>query len=306
MTLNSHKLRIAFIGCVSFSEKSLISLLAISNKNIEICAVVTKSISSINDDHKNLTVLAKQNDIPCLDFTFEPENLETFLTSINPDIIYCFGWSHLLNANILNIAKHGVVGFHPSKLPENRGRHPIIWALVLGLSQTASTFFKMNEGADSGPIICQKVISIDESDNATTLYEKIIRSALKQIPEFTLDYLNNHVEEFPQDNSNATYWRKRSQADGIIDWRMSSCAIYNLVRALTKPYCGAEFIYKNKTYKVWESMIIDDTANISVTPGTLMNINKDEKAMLIKCGDNSIIKLKGFSCFDDFIIGEQL
>lgn len=35
----------------------------------------------------------------------------------------------------------GVLGYHPAKLPQNRGRHPLIWALALGLKKSASTFF---------------------------------------------------------------------------------------------------------------------------------------------------------------------
>lgn len=69
-----------------------------------------------------------------------------FIRECNPDIIYCFGWSQLIKSEILNIPKLGVIGNHPAELPKNRGRHPIIWALALGLKQTASTFFIMNEG----------------------------------------------------------------------------------------------------------------------------------------------------------------
>ena len=60
---------------------------------------------------------------------------------MHPDLIICVGWSQILKSEILNIPKLGVIGFHPSKLPENRGKHPIIWSLVLGKKETASTFF---------------------------------------------------------------------------------------------------------------------------------------------------------------------
>jgi len=56
----------------------------------------------------------------------------------------------------LDLPHLGVIDFHPAALPANRGRHPIIWALVLGLQETASTFFFMDEGADSGDIISQE------------------------------------------------------------------------------------------------------------------------------------------------------
>ena len=69
-----------------------------------------------------------------------------WIKSLNPDIIFCFGWSNLLKKDILTLAPMGVLGFHPSKLPQNRGRHPLIWALALGLKKSASTFFFMDEG----------------------------------------------------------------------------------------------------------------------------------------------------------------
>ena len=52
------------------------------------------------------------------------------------------------------------MGYHPAELPYNRGRHPIIWALALGLKSTASTFFYMKEGADDGDIISQEIVKL--------------------------------------------------------------------------------------------------------------------------------------------------
>ena len=78
----------------------------------------------------------------------------------------------------------GIVGYHPAALPSNRGRHPLIWALVLGLTETASTFFFMDEGADSGDILDQRPVSILPSDDAKSLYERISQVAISQIRDF--------------------------------------------------------------------------------------------------------------------------
>ena len=78
----------------------------------------------------------------------------------------------------------GVLGFHPTKLPQNRGRHPIIWSLALGLKKSASTFFFMDEGADSGKILSQKNFEILDSDDAQSLYDKFVNIALLQIENF--------------------------------------------------------------------------------------------------------------------------
>ena len=68
----------------------------------------------------------------------------------------CVGWSKLIKKEILNIPKKGFIGYHPSLLPKNRGRHPLIWAKILGLKKTEATFFMLNDKAETGEIISQK------------------------------------------------------------------------------------------------------------------------------------------------------
>ena len=206
---------------------------------------------------------------------------------MNPDIIYWFGWSQLIKNNILSIPKHGVIGFHPADLPKNRGRHPIIWALVLGLEYTASTFFSMNEGADNGDIISKERVEISHKDDANTLYNKIINIAEKQVKTFTEQFITGGIKRAHQNEKEATYWRKRKKEDGIIDWRMSSESIYNLIRALTKPYVGASFYYKNNEIKVWKSEVIqnvDINKYLNVEYGKVVRVFKNNE-FIVKTGD---------------------
>ena len=90
-------------------------------------------------------------------------------------MIFCFGWSSLLKERVLNIPPMGVIGYHPAKLPENRGRHPLIWAIALGLENSASTFFFMDKGADSGDILSQVDFNISYQDDAQSVYQKVAR-----------------------------------------------------------------------------------------------------------------------------------
>ena len=236
----------------------------------------------------DLVQLCKLNDIPYL--FEEPTNriMSTeFFRRYDLDIIYCIGWSYLLSKDLLDLTPQGVIGFHPAKLPANRGRHPIIWALVLGLNETASTFFKMDESADSGPILSQELVPIDAEDNATSLYKKIIITAKKQIIDFT-NQLTSGTAVFNEQSSDlATYWRKRCKEDGLIDWRMSATAIHNLVRALTFPYSGAEFILRDKLVPVFCSTIDLNTYAENIEPGKVLSIKGT--SILVKCyGINSI------------------
>jgi len=242
--------KIVFIGCVELSNSLLQKLIKLE---ADIVGVITKKESNFNDDFVDLSGTCIQNNISYI-YTKDINSEDTinWVKSLKPDIIFCFGWSQILKKEILDIARMGVVGFHPTLLPKNRGRHPIIWVLVLGLKKTGSTFFFMDEGADSGDILDQKEVLIRLDDDAKILYNRIIKIAEKQIEDFLPKLQTNTYTRTPQNHSEATYWRKRTKEDGRIDFiKMNAKEIYNLIRGLTHPYCGAHIVYKGKEIKIW-------------------------------------------------------
>lgn len=284
-------MNIVLIGCVEFSYMTLKQLLTL--KDIKIVGIITRKESAFNADFHSLEPLAIEHGIPC--FIAKGNNqddMADWLSKLKPDAIYCFGWSYLLNESVLQIPSFGVIGYHPAALPKNRGRHPIIWALALGLKETASTFFFMDEGADSGDILSQKMVQIDLNDDASSLYRKLIEIAKGQISEFTPQLAANDFPKIPQDHSQANYWRKRTKNDGQIDWRMSARCVYNLVRALTHPYVGAHCIYNSGEIKVWKTEIIDlESTDIeNIEPGKVLQV--DGQNILVKCGEG-VLKLTG-------------
>jgi methionyl-tRNA formyltransferase len=189
---------------------------------------------------------------------------------LNADVIFCFGWSNLIENDILNLCPLGVIGFHPALLPDNRGRHPLIWAKVLGLTKSGTSFFFMDEGADTGDLLDQKEFQILFEDTASTIYQKMINNALKQVESFLPKLQNGSYQRVKQNNSGNT-WRKRAVVDGLIDFRMTSEAICNLVRGLTRPYAGAHCISNGEEIKIWEVEIEKyDLQNIE--PGKVLGL----------------------------------
>jgi methionyl-tRNA formyltransferase len=278
-------MRVIFIGSVQLSEIMLESVIA--KEVLDVVGVCTLREGHSNSDHVDLTPLCIRLKIP-VRYTPEinaPESLE-WIRSLNPDVIFCFGWSRLIREPLLSIARLGVIGFHPTLLPANRGRHPIIWALTLGLERTGSTFFLMNSGVDSGPIISQREIQIVESDDAGTLYGRIAKTAASQIDELVQGISTDGPIGSPQDEALASYWRKRTANDGLIDWRMSATGIRNLVRALRPPYMGAHFVHSEKSFTVWackESNICAPTSE----PGKVLKLN--DWGIVVKCGVGSVL-----------------
>jgi methionyl-tRNA formyltransferase len=278
-------MKLVFIGCVNFSYKALEKIVYF--KDVKIVGIVTRKASSINADFCSLEPIATSKGIPCFFATGNSQlEMAQWIKDLQPDIIYCLGWSYLLRPEILSIPPLGALGFHPAALPRNRGRHPIIWALALGLTSTASTFFFMDEGADSGDILSQRAVPILNSDDAGTLYEKLTRVALEQIEEFTPQLALGQFSRLPQDHSQANYWRKRSEKDGLIDWRMSAVGIHNLVRALTHPYPGAHCNLEGSKIKIWKTEIVSQNYPANIEPGKVLST--DTRAILVKCGDGAL------------------
>lgn len=278
-------MKILLIGTVKLSYNVLKTLIKM---DVSVVGVVTKKKSNFNSDFHDLTPYALKHNIPVCHFKLsnKPQYI-SFIKDLSPDLIYCFGWSHILPEEVISIPKIATIGFHPATLPSNKGRHPIVWALFLGLKETSSTFFIINSGIDTGNIISQKRITINIDDNADSLYNKIISIAIKQVKRFTSDFIQgNKIIEIEQDVNDGNIWRKRGINDGSIDFRMNSFAIYNLVRALTHPYVGAHINFENKEIKIWEVEINKDKLPDNVEPGKILSVN--ENRILVKTYDSSI------------------
>lgn len=276
-------MRILFIGAVAFSAHALRELIAMQ---AEIVGVCTHKESAFNADYVDLTSIANDSGIPILyaQNSDNPESLE-WIRERKPDVIFCFGWSRLIKAPLLGLPPMGVVGFHPAALPANRGRHPLIWALVLGLRETASTFFLMDEGADSGDLLSQTTVPIYESDDAANLYERVTEIALSQLREFVPRLAAGEIQRIPQDHRLANVWRKRCAVDGRIDWRMAAESIHNLVRGLARPYVGAHFDYEKQPIKVWKTVMEAD-APANLEPGKILSVDVD--GIVVKAGIGAI------------------
>ena len=295
------KIKIVFIGSVLFSKHLLEMLNKL--KFIEIQAVITKQRKKTQSDYFDLSKVAKKHGLRYFIVSdINSKKSFTILKKLNAEYIFCFGWSQILKKRIINTAKNFVLGYHPSDLPSNRGRHPIIWSLALGLKRTASCFFKINEKTDDGPIVSKKYVKISKNDCSNSLYIKLIKIAKIQLRSLSYDICHKKIKIIKESKKETNYWRKRNDEDGKIDWRMTAYSINNLIKALSYPYIGAHFMYNNKEYKVFKSKVIKNRKK-NIEPGKIIESKRD--FFTVKCGDNALqIEKKGLKF--NFKKGEYL
>src|ERR1051326_6535567 len=139
-------------------------------------------------------------------------------------------------------------------LPRPRGRAPVPWAILSGLARTGVTLFEIGDPtADSGPIVGQVEIPIERHETATTLMDKLGTAHVDLIREYVPLIAAGTAPRIEQDGRRASYWPKRSPADGIIDWETRAQYLYDWVRAQTRPYPGAFTFLGHERLVVWRA-----------------------------------------------------
>jgi len=170
------------------------------------------------------------------------------------DWLFIIGWSQIASPEIIQVPKKGIIGAHPTLLPEGRGRAAVPWAIIKGLDKTGVTFFKMDEGVDTGPILDQFEIRLSPSETATELYAKVNEAhvqLMRQIwPKLQADSIVGQV----QDESRASYWEGRTPADGELYSGMEVAEVDRLVRATTHPYPGAFITENDQKCIIWSGL----------------------------------------------------
>ncbi|MDA7686233.1 formyltransferase family protein [Candidatus Pelagibacter sp.] len=222
-----------------------------------------------------------ENKIPLLKCThISNSDVIKAISQNNIDWLFIIGWSQIASKDLLNSTKKGVLGIHPSLLPEGRGRASIPWAILKELNKTGITMFKMDSGIDTGPIVEQIEIPLNNKITATELYKKIVDAHSQLIKNMTKSILNEKLKFTPQDNSKATMWPGRKPEDGEIDLNGSVYDAEKLVRAVTHPYPGAFYFKNGYKHYVWSAKVLKgsdkDTKNtnkLKFNDGVLLILN---------------------------------
>ena len=157
------------------------------------------------------------------------------------DFFVVMGHPFLLKRDLLELRPG--IGFHPSMLPQRRGRAPINWAIIDGLTEIGVSLFHLDHGVDSGNIIFQQTIPVEKNDTAANLVTKISEVLVARLGEILVAWPN--LPSIEQDENNASYTGKREPKDGEITKDMTAGEAARLVRALNGPYPSAFIVMEN-------------------------------------------------------------
>jgi methionyl-tRNA formyltransferase len=250
------------------------------------------NINFIATDRKSDGIILFANHQKINLFIGKPNNEELFieLNKVDSKVLFSINYLFILDKKLFQLFEYAI-NFHGSLLPKYRGRTPHIWAIINNEKYTGITAHFIEEGCDTGDIVLQKNILIEEDLTGADLL-RIYQNEYPAVITKVLEMINEtKIVRLPQNHLEATLFPKRTPDDGLINWNWQKERIYNWVRALSYPYPGA-FTYYSR-----EKLIIDkiNFSNIgfdsSIENGTIISINQQNHPIVkVQNGAIEIIK----------------
>lgn len=231
---------------------------------------------------------AQDNDIDVV--TPKTVNTEEFvnkLKELDIDYIVVVAFGQMIGNVLLEAYPDRIINLHPSKLPEYRGASPMQFSILNGDKITSATTMLIEKGMDSGDILMQKDVEIKDSDDYTSMEEKLGEIGALAIRDTLLNFDSLYEKRIKQDDEKATFCTKITKDMGKINWSESSFDIINKIRAFVE-YPVAHFSYEGKNVKVYKAEVLD---SYNANPGFVYKANSKE-GIVIGTGDGAIRLLK--------------
>lgn len=252
-----------------------------------------KAIITIDDRKDTRTVY---NDI--IDF-WEKHNIRLYVVknrnqfreaiyNLKPELCIVVCWYWLIGKEVLSFVPKGFIGIHHSLLPKYRGSSPLVWQMINGEKEVGTSIFSFTEDMDAGDIWHQEIVKITAKDYIKDALDKLENKVLNWFRKNYLNILNDKIQPFPQEHSQATYCAQRFPFDGQIDWNKSSTEIYNYIRAQSEPYPGAFTHFNGKKLTIWRARPLDVTYYGEA--GQVARVSKE--GVYVICGDQKPIILE--------------
>ena len=274
--MTKENLRIIYMGTPDFAVESLRALV---EGGYNVVAVVTMPDKPIGRHGSVLQPspvkqYALEHDLKIL----QPEKLKdpVFIEELKAlkadlQIVVAF---RMLPEIVWSMPPLGTFNAHASLLPKYRGAAPINWAVINGETETGITTFFLKHEIDTGDIIQQVRIPIEETDNVEVVHDKLMVLSGKLVTETVDNIITGTIKAIPQDQFKdvpLTPAPKIFRETCRIDWNQSTKHIYDFIRGLS-PYPAAWTTLEGKSVKIYEAE--KDVATPSGKPGTIVSDGK--------------------------------
>ncbi len=215
--MENQQFKIVFMGTPEFGVKPLKALI---NTDYQVIGVITAPDKPVGRKQvltaSPVKITAQKHNIP----VYQPEDkngLLRIVEKLQPNLAVVAAFGMIFTEEILKIPKYGFLNIHPSLLPRWRGASPIQSAILAGDQITGVSIMLLNEKMDEGPILSQQELKV-EKRNYKELENELSESGARLLIETIPKWINEEIKPREQKHEKATYTKKITKENGLIDW----------------------------------------------------------------------------------------
>jgi methionyl-tRNA formyltransferase len=273
-------MRIVFIGQAQFGKESLEALI---NQGEDVVGVITVEDAGNRNYPNPVKECATAHNIALYQANYlKKAEAVDWVRVLQPDLLVLGFVTAFVPLEMIELATHGGINYHPSLLPKYRGGSAINWAIINGETETGVTIHFIDEGVDTGPILLQEKVDIAPDDTVKSVYfEKLYPLGIKMIAEAVELIRDGRALPSVQDESEASFQPVISTSDTVIDWSAATETTYNLIRG-ANPSPGAVTTRCGQTCAFYDAA----PSNLKGSSGTVIEVTPD--AFTVATGDGAI------------------
>ncbi len=163
------------------------------------------------------------------------------LAACNADLALVMAYGHILRDDVIATPRLGTFNLHTSLLPAYRGASPIQTAVASGERETGVTFMRIVRQLDAGPMVDVERVAIALTDTALEVEAKLSAACVPLVARVLPTIAAGTLIEQPQDASRATFCRRLSKEDGVLDFAAPAAALAARINGLFPwPACSVE------------------------------------------------------------------
>lgn len=217
------------------------------------------------------------------------EPFRNALAGVGAEALVVVAYGRILPEHVLDLAPRGAINVHFSLLPKYRGAAPVQWALINRESVTGVTTMRMSQGLDEGDILLQREIAIDPGEHAPALLERLSRVGATLLAETLRRLETGDLEPRPQEEDDATFAPRLTQAAGGADFRGTAREIEGRVRGLD-PWPGVWARHEGRRVRLVRADTWSGTAPVPDREGEVLAFQDD--TLVVACGWGSLLGLR--------------
>lgn len=284
-------MKVVFMGTSDFAVPSLARLI---EHQYKIIGVVTQPDRPRGRGRKvtfspvKELVLKHQLEIFQPNSIRDSESLD-ILRNWEPDVVVVVAYGQILPAEILDLPRLGCINVHGSLLPHYRGAAPIQRAIMAGERLTGVTTMFMNTGLDSGDIILQTPIEIDNEMDFGQVHDLLAQAGSDLLLDTIAVLASGSNPRRKQDEQRSSYAPRLTREEELIDWSADAVTIKNKIRALS-PQPGAYSSLRGQRFKIFSARVLNQDSG--PRPGEIIEVGFDGFAVQTGQGVLEILEVQ--------------